>query len=36
MYDPEYVNYKLKKTFDEVWGPGGATSPTTAAPADKK
>jgi hypothetical protein len=33
MYDPEYVNYKLKKTFDEVWGPGAAT---TAAPADKK
>jgi hypothetical protein len=33
MYDQDYVNYKLKKTFDDVWGSG---APAPAAPADKK
>jgi hypothetical protein len=23
MYDSDYANYRLKKTFDEVWGAGG-------------
>jgi hypothetical protein len=23
MYDRDYANYRLKKTFDEVWGAGG-------------
>ena len=33
MYDPDYVNYKLKTTFGEIWGAGAAASPTAAAPA---
>jgi len=39
LNDPDYVNYKLKKTFEETWGSGAAASPTAAAPAapaDKK
>jgi hypothetical protein len=39
MYDPDYINYKLKKTFNEVWGPGAAAAAPAAAPAapaDKK
>ena len=22
MYDPDYANYKMKKTFEEIWGSG--------------
>ena len=24
LYDPDYANYKLKKTFDDVWGSAAA------------
>ena len=44
MQDPDYVNYRLKKMFEEVWGSGAAASPAAApaapaapaVPADKK
>jgi hypothetical protein len=33
MYDQDYVNYKLKKTFEDVWGSNATASPGPTAPA---
>ena len=39
MYDPDYLNYRLKKTFEDMTGSGATAlppAPVPSAPADKK